>query len=145
MYMCKQPRLGAAVDWHQDASFLVTEPASVIGLWFALEDATPDNGCLRAIPGAHRGPLRQRFRREGEALRLEVLDDTPFDLDAAVPLPAAAGTLIVLHGHLPHASEPNTSGRSREAYTLHVVDGDARWAADNWIVRAADDPFRGFA
>lgn len=40
---------------------------------------------------------------------MEVLDETPFDLDGLVPLEAEAGTLIVLHGHLPHLSGPNRS------------------------------------
>ena len=38
--------------WHQDASFLYTEPQSVVGLWFAL-----DNGCLWVEPGAAYSPL----------------------------------------------------------------------------------------
>ena len=34
----------------------------------ALEDATLDNGCLWVQPGGHRGPLRERFVREGDAV-----------------------------------------------------------------------------
>ena len=65
MYLFKQPRIGAEVGWHQDATYLYTEPATVTGLWIALDDADRDNGCLMALPGGHRGPLRQRFRRVG--------------------------------------------------------------------------------
>ena len=38
--------------------FLYTDPMTVTGFWFALEDATLDNGCLWVAPGGHRGPLR---------------------------------------------------------------------------------------
>jgi phytanoyl-CoA hydroxylase len=55
MLIFKQPRIGGEVVWHQDASFLYTEPQSVIGFWFALEDATRDNGCLWVAPGATAG------------------------------------------------------------------------------------------
>jgi phytanoyl-CoA hydroxylase len=138
MHIFKQPRIGGEVTCHQDATFLWTEPDSVVGLWFALEDATLDNGCLWAEPGGHRGPLRERFVREGERLQLETLDRTPWpDQRTAVPLPCEAGTLIVFHGLLPHYSAPNRSARSRLAYTLHATDGRNVYAASNWLQRPA--------
>jgi phytanoyl-CoA hydroxylase len=51
MYIFKQPFIGGEIDCHQDSTFLYTDPLSCIGFWFALEDATVDNGCLYAIPG----------------------------------------------------------------------------------------------
>ena len=143
MVIWKPPAVGGEVTCHQDATFLVTEPESVVGFWLALEDADAANGCLYAIPGGHRGPLRQRFREVDGALVTETLDPAPFDAAAAVPLPARKGTLVVLHGRLPHGSAPNTSERSRMAYTLHVVDGSARWHPGNWL-RRPGMPFRGF-
>ena len=63
MYIFKQPAIGGQVMWHQDSSFLHTEPESVVGLWVALEDATIENGCLWALPGGHRRGLKSRFVR----------------------------------------------------------------------------------
>jgi len=38
----------------------------MFGLWFALEDATIENGCLWVIPGGHKFGLKSRFvRAEG--------------------------------------------------------------------------------
>ena len=71
-------------------------------------------------------------------------DAAPFDEAAKVALPARKGTLVVLHGLLPHGSAPNTSNRSRMAYTLHAIDGAARWHPGNWLRRAPGRPFRGF-
>jgi phytanoyl-CoA hydroxylase len=144
MYIFKQPGIGGEVTCHTDATYLFTEPLSVVGLWFALEDATTENGCLWALPGRHRDPLRARFRRGAGGLTLETLDPTPWPVEAAVPLPARRGSLIVLHGLLPHLSGPNRSARSRHAYTLHVIDGNTRYAADNWLQRAPEMPLRGF-
>ncbi|GAB4226494.1 MAG: Dot/Icm type IV secretion system effector LegD1 [Kiloniellaceae bacterium] len=144
MYIFKQPRIGGEVGWHQDSTFLYTEPLSVTGLWFALEDATLENGCLWAIPGGHQGPLRQRWRREGDTMVMETLDETPWDEAAAVPLEVPKGTMVVLHGKLPHGSAPNRSERSRHAYTLHLIDGACAYPADNWLQRAGDLPLRGF-
>jgi phytanoyl-CoA hydroxylase len=141
----KQPGIGGEVRWHQDATFFVTEPQTVTTFWFALEDAALDNGCLWVEPGGHRGPLREKFVREGGRLRLEVLDRTPWpDNDTAVPLPVPAGTLVVFHGLLPHYSAANRSPRSRLAYTLHATDASAAYAPGNWLQRPATLPARGF-
>jgi phytanoyl-CoA hydroxylase len=152
MHIFKQPRIGGEVTCHQDATFLWTEPDSVVGLWFALEDATLDNGCLWAEPGGHRGPVRQRFVRAGatdaDGTRFEQLDPTPLpepgEGGSLVPLEVEAGTLVVLHGRLPHWSGPNRSDRSRHAYSVHVIDGGAAYPAANWLQRPPDLPLRGF-
>lgn len=162
MYIFKQPRIGGEVSCHQDATFLWTDPVTVTGFWFAIEDATLDNGCLWAQPGGHRGPLRQLFKRNrlddpsaADGTIFEQLDDTAMPTPPAdvhnpgttemVPLPVAAGTMIVLHGLLPHWSGPNQSGVSRHAYSLHAVSGTATYPAWNWLQRPADMPLRRLA
>jgi phytanoyl-CoA hydroxylase len=147
MYIFKQPGIGGEVRWHQDATFFDTTPISVTTFWFALEDATIDNGCLWVEPGGHRGPMRERFVRNGDEIRMERLDDTPWPDDSvAVPLEAKAGSLVCFHGLLPHYSAPNRSAVSRHAYTLHATDGRTLYSPRNWIQRDdATFPARGFA
>src|SRR5215207_2684493 len=145
MYIFKQPRIGGEVKCHQDATFLHTDPLSVTGLWFALEDATTENGCLWALAGGHRRGLKSRFlRAAGGGTRFEVYDESPWPADGLVPLEVKKGALVLLHGLLPHLSRANRSPRSRHAYTLHVVEADARYPEDNWLRRGADMPLRGF-
>ena len=145
MYIFKQPGIGGEVVPHQDATFLRTEPSSVMGLWFALEDADRDNGCLWALAGGQRLGVKSLYRRDPEAgMVMEILDDGPFDLAAGRPLEVPKGTMVVLHGLLPHWSAPNRSSRSRHAYTLHVIDGGARYLEDNWLQRPPELPLRGF-
>ncbi|MHA7880344.1 MAG: phytanoyl-CoA dioxygenase family protein [Saccharospirillum sp.] len=136
MVIFKQPRIGGEVTWHQDATFFYTEPSSVITYWFALEEASLANGCLWVEPGGHRGPLRERYLRQGSDLTMASLDSTPWpDEQSAVPVPVPAGTLLVFHGHLPHYSAPNRSDRSRLALTFHVVDGSLPYDPGNWLQR----------
>jgi phytanoyl-CoA hydroxylase len=147
MVIFKQAQTGGEVDIHQDATWLYTEPNSVLGFWFALEDATVDNGCLWAQPGGHRGGLRSRFRRWPHGGTGMDWFDT-YECHGAhedfVPLEADAGTLIVLHGFCPHRSGPNRSRHARGAYSLHVIDGACRYAEDNWLQRSPGMPLRGF-
>ena len=142
MYIFKQPHIGSEVGWHVDSTYLYTEPLSCVGFWFALEDATIENGAMWCLPGAHRMPLKSRFLRRNGELVTEVLDPTPWPDGPRVALEAAKGSLIVLHGLLPHYSGPNTSDRSRHAYTLHVIDGECRYLPDNWLIRGDNLPLR---
>ncbi len=147
----KQPHIGGEVGWHQDASFFVTTPQTVTTFWFALEDATLDNGCLWVMPGGHQGRhgvLREQYMCEHATgtLRMQPLNATPWPTTAeARALPVAAGTLIVFHGLLPHYSAPNRSPKSRLAYTLHVTDASATYAPENWLQRSARLPVGGLA
>lgn len=145
MYIFKQPRIGGEVTCHQDAAFLYTEPLSVTGLWFALEDAGIENGCLWALRGGHRLGLRSRFvRAPGGGTRFEVFDQTPWPSDGLVPLEVRKGALIILNSLLPHMSRANKSAKSRQAYTLHVMSGSSRYPSDNWLRRSPEMPLRGF-
>jgi len=145
MYIFKQPRIGGEVSCHQDSTFLYTEPGDIAGLWFALEDSTLENGCLWAIPGGHQLGLKSRWVRDGEGgMKFDVLDTRPWDEDKLVPLEVTKGSLILLHGLLPHKSLANKSAHSRHAYTLHVISGDCLYPETNWLQRPKNNPARGF-
>jgi phytanoyl-CoA hydroxylase len=143
MLIFKQPSIGGEVSWHQDGSFLYTVPQSVTGFWFALEEATLENGCLWALPGEHTRGLRSRFRRIDGRLQTEALPGAlGFDDTAKTPLEVPAGTLVVLNGLLPHYSAANCSAGSRYAYTFHTIAASAQYSKDNWLQRGADMPLR---
>jgi len=145
MYIFKQPRIGGEVNCHQDGTFLYTEPLKMAGLWFALEEASVENGCLWAIPGGHRLGLKSRFVRADEGgTRFEIFDDSPWPEANLLPIEVEQGTLIVLHPLLPHLSRENRSARSRHAYTLHVIDAATDYPASNWLQRSQEMPLRGF-
>ncbi len=73
-----------------------------------------------------------------------MLDPTPLPEEGFVPLEVKKGTLVVLHGLLPHKSGANTSSKSRHAYSQHLIDGTAVYPEENWLRRAPDMPARGF-
>ena len=134
MYIFKQPKIGGEVVCHQDSTFLITEPESTVGFWFALEDANRDNGCLQVASGGHKGPLRKLFKRENNKMKMEELSNEPFpETDTFVEV--KKGSLVLLHGRLPHYSCENKSPNSRHAYTLHVIDGKTKYLDYNWLQR----------
>ncbi|HEY6462570.1 MAG TPA: phytanoyl-CoA dioxygenase family protein, partial [Polyangiaceae bacterium] len=144
MYIFKQPRIGGEVRCHQDATFLHTDPpGAMVGLWFALEDATEENGCLWAVPGGHRAGLQSLFvRNDDDTTTTRTLGSETWSDGPLVALPVKKGAVIVLDGLLPHLSKQNESSRSRHAYTLHLVSGSAGYPKTNWLRRAT--AARGF-
>ena len=145
MYIFKQPYIGGEVACHADHTYLWTEPQSVVGFWFAIDDATTENGCLWALPGGHRIPVkcRSRLDESGATTVMDVFDEEPYPDEGLVPLEAPRGTLVLLHGALPHRSGPNLSDKPRHAYTIHAIDGTAHYLPDNWLQRPTL-PLRGF-
>ena len=144
MLIFKHAKIGGVVDIHQDATFLYTEPSSCIGFWFALEDATKENGCLWAKPGGHYEPLRFWFRRkESGGTEMVVLNKEPFSMEGMQPLEVKKGACVVLDGLLPHYSLPNTSGKSRQAYSIHCINPAADYKKENWLQRDMNG-VRGF-
>lgn len=148
MYIFKQPRIGGEVGAHQDGTFLYTDPQSVVGFWWALDDCTLTNGCLWAVPGSHKDcPVARQFRRRAApetGTEFFPAEATPFDLTGAVPIECPKGTLVLLHNAVVHFSLENKSSLSRHAYSIHVVDGSPGvvYPENNWLQRPLDMPFR---
>lgn len=145
MYIFKQPHYGGEVTPHQDATFLYTEPLGrLLGVWIALEDATLENGCLWFIPGSHTsGVARRMVRAPGGSGHTSFLGSEPVRDDRLfVPMPVQRGALVLIHGEVVHKSEQNLSGRSRQAYTFHVVESAGTiWSPENWLQPTAELPF----
>ena len=145
MYIFKQPGIGGEVRWHQDGSYLIAGEPGITGIWVAVEDATETNGCLWMQPGAHRGPLRERYAVDwtSRAAELTTLDETPWTGETRpVPVTVPAGSVVLFHERMPHYSSENRSEHSRHAFTLHVTDQEAVWADENWLQRRTLPPFR---
>jgi phytanoyl-CoA hydroxylase len=139
MYIFKQPHIGGEVRWHQDGSYLITEPRSVTGMWIAIEDAHRDNGCLWVQPGGHRSPLREAFNVNWSTGKgqLTDLDPTPWPhMNEALAVEVAAGSVVIFHDHMPHYSSQNLSPHSRHAFTMHVAEKESSWSERNWLQRS---------
>jgi len=145
MYILKSARNGGEVTPHQDNTFLITTPTSVIGLWIALEDADVHNGCMWAVPGSHlANPCNRFFLRNADdtGTVFEPAQAPELPTAGAVPLEVKAGTLVALHGSLVHFSHANTSGQSRHAYTVHFVEHGLPWHPRNWLQSRLFAPLR---
>jgi ectoine hydroxylase-related dioxygenase (phytanoyl-CoA dioxygenase family) len=113
----KQPNSAEPVLWHQDNGYTYVEPQEYLTCWIAINDATPENGCVSVIPRVHReGTLLHRSTAIGE--------ECWGDWSAAVEVPVRAGSIVVFTSLTPHATKRNTTDAVRKAYIVqYVPDG----------------------
>lgn len=138
MYIYKNPGVGGEVIPHQDGTFLFTEPASTVGFWIALDDATQQNGCLQFIPGSHKGGVHRRLKRntDPESKELIVYDKSPpvYPASNFTSVPVSKGSAVLIHSQVVHRSDPNKSDKSRHAYTFHVIETEnCEYSPENWL------------
>ena len=121
MALVKPPRHGSEKAWHQDcAYFNLPEGTTVVGVWIALDEATPENGCLHVIPGSNNeGPMIHFKRRDWQICDTDV----PVARDTMVPL--KPGGCLFWHGLTHHGSPVNQSEQRRRALQLHYKPASA--------------------
>jgi hypothetical protein len=110
--------------WHQDENFIPTRDYSLVAAWIALDDATPENGCLWAHPGSHRAGVLWPDGAHGDA-RFDPVKEAhgfPFPREGGMALPVKAGGVVFFDGYLLHRSLPNvTAAGFRRALVTHYM------------------------
>ncbi|GAB3755636.1 phytanoyl-CoA dioxygenase family protein [Microlunatus parietis] len=117
MALLKPPGGGREKPWHQDNAFFALEPGTpIVGVWLALDPATPENGCMHVMPGTHReGPVVHFRRRDWQLCD----DDVDRGRDTMIPLPP--GGALFFHGLLQHGTPANRTDQRRRAVQLHYI------------------------
>lgn len=96
--------------WHQDWAYW--GGSTKISVWIALDDATPENGCLQLIPGTHRQVIEMQEIEDGKGFGRRITEDQVAGMPiVTVPVPRGAG--IFFHDLALHASCPNLNGQDR--------------------------------
>jgi ectoine hydroxylase-related dioxygenase (phytanoyl-CoA dioxygenase family) len=117
------------VAWHQDTTYWGLEPPFAATLWIAIDDSDIENGCLRVIPGTHKGGLlpHGKAAKSGNILgNDQEIDPAAIDVNRAVDLELKAGQASLHHGLTVHGSNPNTSNRRRCGMTVRFTTPDVK-------------------
>jgi ectoine hydroxylase-related dioxygenase (phytanoyl-CoA dioxygenase family) len=121
----KPAKIGKATPWHQDGDIYPVHPLETVTVWIAIDDATPQNGCMQYIPGSHRQrKLFSRHVEENENLTVNIACDAEhFDESTAENLELEAGQISLHDIYMIHRSTANTSGRRRAAVVMRIMPG----------------------
>ncbi len=108
MYFCKAPGMPGQA-WHQDEIYIPTRDRSLIGAWYALDDASVENGCLWVIPGSHRNGILYEQRAHHDPEFDGAQQSFGFDDSSEVPVEVKKGSVVFFNGYLLHRSAKNRS------------------------------------
>jgi ectoine hydroxylase-related dioxygenase (phytanoyl-CoA dioxygenase family) len=125
-YISKPPFSGQPVLWHQDGAYWPLEPMNVVTLWLAVDPSLPENGCLRVIPGSHRGDLHGVRQRDDTDNVLGSESAVDVDETRAVDVILAPGDVEVHHPKIMHGSNANTSPSRRCGLTIRYIPTSTR-------------------
>lgn len=145
-FFIKEANSPKVVSWHQDLTYWGLDDAQETTCWLALSPSTVRSGAMKFLPGSHkRRAVRHvdtfadnNLLSRGQEVAVEV------DESEAVVVELEPGQFSMHHGHMFHASGPNTTPDRRigtairyitpsmkqqdgtEALVAHVA-GEDRW------------------
>ena len=149
LFWIKEPGASSYISWHQDTRYWGLSSDQVVTAWIALAPASVEAGCMRVMPGTHRGnvlPHEDKYHKDNMLTRgqeiIEGVDD-----DKAVFMPLEIGQMSIHNYRLAHASGPNKSNDRRIGISMHFMPPDTQQIVGNWdcamLVRG-NDPYGHF-
>ena len=111
------------VSWHQDLTYWGLDDAEETTCWVALSPATRQSGCMKFVPGSHQKQLvphidtfdDNNLLSRGQEIAVEVNEED------GVYVELRPGQCSMHHGHLFHASDPNTTDDRRIGVAIRYI------------------------
>lgn len=124
----KEARSPSYVSWHQDLTYWGLDDVQEVTAWVALSPATPASGCMRFVPGSHTQRIVAHVDSFADENLLSRGQEIAVDVDEseAVDIALAPGQASLHHGHLFHASGPNTTDDRRIGVAIRYITPSMR-------------------
>lgn len=150
IFWIKEAHSPSFVSWHQDLKYWGLDCNDLVTAWVALSPASVESGCMRVLPGSHRGEMlphddvydAENMLTRGQEIAVKV------DESAAVTMALRPGQMSIHNVRLAHASGVNDSGERRIGVSFHYMPTRSRQLVGEWdsaaLVRG-EDRFHHFA
>lgn len=118
----KMPDGKTFAGWHQDTAYADVRPIVLI-VALALSPSRSEDGCIRAVPGSHRGPLlphKEAFGTNSLLTREQFIDAT-IDQSGSVDFELDPGEIALFNNAIIHSSNPNRGRDRRILFLLEMV------------------------
>lgn len=111
----KEANSPKVVSWHQDLTYWGLDDAEETTCWVALSPSNRASGCMKFIPGSHKDALVAHVDTFDDNNLLSRGQEVAVEVDEAkgVAVELKTGQASMHHGHLFHASDPNTTNDRR--------------------------------
>lgn len=134
----KPPEKGAPFPMHQDAPYFPHENHSMIAAIIHFDDAPLEKGCVRVVPGSHRGGVRDHLSDGGHHLPPD-----QFPVEDSTPCPAEAGDVLFFSYLTIHGSGLNTSQEARTTLLVQMRDPEDLPIVETHVSRGQGHMLRG--
>lgn len=115
--------------WHHD--YMYWGGSNKLSAWIALDDATPDNGCLKVIPGSHTMTFTQTSTDRGPGFIHRIEQEDVADLPGET-VPVNRGDVIFFSDRTVHSSHPNQTGEDRWSFISTYRSACVPDSSDVW-------------
>ena len=149
LFWIKEAGSQSFVSWHQDTKYWGLSSDQVVTAWIALSDAGIEEGCMRVMPGTHRGATlahADRYHKDNMLTRGQEISLQDRESEA-VYMPLKAGEMSIHNYRLAHASGPNTSSDRRIGISMHFMPPDTQQIVGSWdcaLLVRGEDRFQHF-
>lgn len=147
-YIIKEPQTAKFASFHQDLTYWGFDGTEQVSAWLALSLATPESGCMRMIPGSHRGGLKNQVTGDDPEnvlfLSQTIQDANEEDAVFSILMPGQAS---LHHGWTIHASGPNSSRERRIGVNAQYISPKMKQLkddSDSAILVRGEDRYRHF-
>ena len=143
----KPARIGKATPWHQDGDYYPIEPLETLTVWISLDGSTPEQGCMRFIPGSHRDHrvYSHHFEHRDDYTLAQVIDDGQVDLQQARDIVLEPGQISLHDVYLVHGSGANLSDRRRMGLVLRIMPASSFYNHDSGKIKEAAGSPHGYS
>lgn len=116
------------VSWHQDLTYWGLDDVNEVTCWVALSQATRRSGAMKFVPGSHKRRAVAHVDTWAENNMLSRGQEVAVDVDErqAVTAELRPGQFSMHHGHMFHASGPNTSDDRRIGAAIRYMAASMR-------------------
>ncbi|MEM9355863.1 MAG: phytanoyl-CoA dioxygenase family protein [Pseudomonadota bacterium] len=122
-FFIKEANSAKIVSWHQDLTYWGLDDAEETTCWVALSPATEASGCMKFVPGSHKKQLVPHVDTFDDNNLLSRGQEIAVDVDEGdgVAVELQPGQASMHHGHLFHASGPNTTNDRRIGSAIRYI------------------------
>ena len=144
LFWIKEAGSKSFVSWHQDTRYWGLSSDRVITAWLALSEAGVDNGCMRVMPGTHRGSVLDHEDRYDENNMLTRGQEISSGIDESLAcyMPLRVGEMSIHNYRLAHASNANHGPDRRIGVSMHFLPPETAQIVGSWdsaaLVRGED-------
>jgi chlorinating enzyme len=147
-FISKPPRVGKATPWHEDSAYWngrISTMEGICTVWLAIDEATPENGCMRVIPGSHTHGFSEyeAVDRQQNIFGTQIKPGR-VDESRAVYFTLAPNQCSLHEARLIHGARANTSDKRRAGYTMRYFPTASKIYPERnpnhklWLARGRD-------